>query len=351
MNRMIREVAIVRKALILAAVAAALSIVFALSGTAAAWFSRNISLPLSAVVARAASVTDWPVGETLLILVAPAVVVMLAWAAIRRRAPRGASFTLSLVFLMYAVLWVPQCFVPAKETESYETWRLIKLSRVLAAQAEELRNDAYAAPDASQTEILAAARDAVAALEISDRPLYAPKLSRFPQVLQALKIGGLYAPWTGEAIVSPKEPIFTLPFLATHELAHAAGIAREDEANFAAYQACMAGDARFQYAGTIYALRYSMDALRAIDMTKWFEVRKDFDEGVRYDFTRIDDLGDAASGTAAFADRAAEAFLQLSGQPAGLASYTGMVNFLLSDVSLVDNPQTLQREDAIQNIN
>ena len=347
---MIREVAIVRKALFLAAVATALSIVFALSGTVAAWFSRNIALPLSAVIARVTSVTDWPVGETLLILVALVVIVMLAWAAIRRRAPREAAFALSLVFLMYAVLWVPQCFVPAKETENYEIWRLMKLARVLASQAEELRNDAYAAPDASKTEILAAARDSVSALQISDRPLYAPKLSRFPKILHTLKIGGLYVPWTGEAIVSPNEPIFTMPFLATHELAHAAGIAREDEANFAAYQACMTGDARFQYAGTIYALRYSMDALRAIDMTKWFEIRKEFDEGVRYDFSRIDDLGDAASGTAAFADRAAEVFLRMSGQPAGLASYTGMVNFLLSDVSLVDNPQTLQREDAIQYI-
>lgn len=350
MNRMIREVAIVRKALYLAAVAAALSIVFALSGSAAAWFSRNISLPLSSVIARATSITDWPVGEVLLIFAVPAVIALIGWAAIRRRAPREVAFALSLVFLMYAVLWVPQCFAPAKETENYETWRLVNLTEVLATRAEELRGDAYAAPDASKAEILAAARDAVAALEISERPMYAPKLSRFPKVLQALKIGGLYAPWTGEAIISPKEPLFTLPFLATHELAHAAGIAREDEANFAAYRACMTGDARFQYAGTIYALRYAMDALRAVDMSKWLEIRMALDEGVRYDFTRIDDPGDA-SGTAAFADRAAEAFLQLSGQRAGLASYAGMVNFLLSDVSLVDDPQTLQREEAVQYIN
>lgn len=348
---MIREVAIVRKALSVAAIAAALSIVFALSGTAAAWFSRNVSLPLSGVIARVTSMTDWPVGETILLFAMPAVIALIGWAVMRRRAPREAAFALSIIFLMYAVLWVPQCFVPAKETESYEASRLVNLAEALAAQAEELRDDAYAAPEASKTEIFAAARNAVDALQLSDRPLYAPKISRFPKVLQALKIGGLYAPWTGEAIISPKEPLFTLPFLAAHELAHAAGIAREDEANFAAYRACMTGDARFQYAGTIYALRYAMDALREVDAIKWLEIRKSFDEGVRYDFIRIDDLADDTPRSAAFADRAAEAFLQLSGQKAGLASYAGMVNFLLSDVSLVDDSQTLQREEAVQHVN
>jgi hypothetical protein len=112
----------------------------------------------------------------------------------------------------------------------------------------------------------------------------------------------------------------------------------------------MNGDARFQYAGTIYALRYAMDALRGIDLDKWFEIRSEFSEDVRYDFTRIDDVGETSTGLGAFSDRAAEAFLRISGQPAGLSSYTGVVNFLLSDVSLVEDSQTLQSEDAVQYI-
>jgi hypothetical protein len=332
------------------AAALVLTLVFTLFSALSAWFSLHISLPLAGLIARVTSLIPWPVGEVAIIVGAPVLLLLLIWAAIRRRPPRGAALALSLVFLVYAVLWVPLCHVPAKAAPPYETWRLIKLAQTLGQQADTLRAGAVQSEADSPEVVLQDARDAVAALGLTNQPLSAPKFSQFPQILRALKIAGLYAPWTGEAIVSPNEPDFTLPFLATHELAHAAGIAREDEANFAAYRACMTGSARFQYAGTIYALRYAMDALRGINMDKWFEIRRTFSDGVRDDFTRIDDIGDAASGFSAFTDRAAEAFLQLSGQPAGLSSYTGVVNYLLSDVSIVDNPQTLQREDTVQYI-
>lgn len=343
------EVAIMRKALWTAASALALSLVFTLSSSLSEWFSGHISLPLAGVVAKAASLVRWPVGELMIVAGAPLIALLLLWSAIRRRPPRGAALTLSVVFLLYTVLWVPLCHIPAKAVEPYESWRLIKLARLMGEQANALR------PEAMQTEgtpesVLLQARDLIAGLNLTGQTLPPPKFSRFPQILRALKIAGLYAPWTGETIVSPNEPDFTLPFLAAHELAHAAGVAREDEANYAAFRACMAGDARFQYAGAIYALRYSMDALRSRNLDKWFEIRDELSDEVRSDFTRIDDLGDASGGLASFSDRAAEAFLQLSGQPAGLSSYTGVVNFLLSDVSLVDDPQTLQSEDAVQYI-
>jgi hypothetical protein len=339
-----------RKALWTAAFALALSVAFAASDAFSTWFSGHISLPLASVIARASALVHWPVGEVLLVFGALVLVVLFLLSAILRKPPRAAALALSIVFLVYAVLWVPLCFVPARKTEPYEAWRLMKLSRTLGAQADTLRHDVEKVEEASPQEVLTMARDAVASLKLSDQPLYAPKFSQYPQIFKALKIAGLYAPWTGETIISPYEPLFTLPFLATHELAHASGVAREDEANYIAYRACMTGDARFQYAGTIYALRYAMDALRGVDLDKWFEIRAEFSDGVREDFWRIDDLGEPSTGLAAFSDRAAEAFLRLSGQPAGLSSYTGMVNFLLSDVSLVDDAQTLQREDAVQYI-
>ena len=342
------EVTFMRKALYLAASALVLSLVFTLSNGLSLWFSRNISLPLAGAISSAASLVNWPVGELLLVAGAPLLVLALLWSVIRRKPPRGAALALSVVFFSYTVLWVPLCHVPAKAVEPYESWRLIKLARMMGEQADALRDDAMR--EGTSESILDEARDLIAAQNLSSHPLSSPKFSRFPQILRTLKIAGVYAPWTGETIVSPDEPDFTLPFLAAHELAHAAGVAREDEANYAAFKACMAGDARFRYAATIYALRYSMDALRGRDLDMWFEIRGELSDDVRYDFTRIEDLGDAAGGFASFTDRAAEAFLQLSGQPAGLSSYTGVVNFLLNDVSLVDDPQTLQREDAVQYI-
>ncbi len=339
-----------RKALWTLAAALGLSLVFTLSSGFSAWFADRISMPLTGLIARGTALIRWPIGEVLMVVGAPLILPLLLWSLIRRKPPKGVALALSVVLLIYAVLWVPLCHVPGKALEAYETWRLMKLTRTLAQQADDLREEAAPEKEGSAETTLLQARDAVLSLGLTDQPLSKPKFSKFPQILRTLKIAGLYAPWTGEAIVSPDEPGFTLPFLATHELAHAAGIAREDEANYAAYLACMKGDARFQYAGTLYALRYAMDALRGINLNKWFEIRREFTGGVRDDFTRIDDLGDAASGFSAFADRTAEAFLRLSGQPAGLSSYTGMVNFLLSDVAIVENPKTLQREDAIQYI-
>ena len=343
------EVAIMRKALWTTVSALVLTLVFTLSGKISEWFSGNISLPLAGAISKAASLVDWPVGEVLIVAGAPLIALLLIWSAIRRRPPRGAALALSVVFLLYTIMWVPLCHIPAKAVEPYESWRLIKLARLMGQQAEALRADAMRS-EATPESVLHQARELISELNLTNQTLSTPKFSRFPQILSTLKIAGLYAPWTGETIVSPNEPDFTLPFLAAHELAHAAGVAREDEANYAAFQACMAGDERFQYAATIYGLRYSMDALRGINLDKWFEIRGELSEGVLSDFTRIDDVGDAVDGFAAFTDRAAEAFLHLSGQPAGLSSYTGVVNFLLSDVSLVDNPQTLQSEDAIQYI-
>lgn len=343
------EVAIMRKSLWTAASALVLSLVFTLSDGLSSWFSQRVSLPLAGVIAKAASLVHFPVGEVLIVVGAPLVVLLLMWAAVRRKPPRGAALALSVAFFLYVILWVPLCHVPAKAVEPFESWRLIKLARLMGQQADALRADALKVEETPE-DALHQARELIADLNLSNQSLSTPKFSHFPQILRTLKIAGLYAPWTGEAIVSPNEPDFTLPFLAAHELAHAAGIAREDEANYAAYKACIAGDARFQYAASIYALRYSMDALRGIDLDEWFEIRGELSEGVRDDFGRIDDMGDAAGGFAAFTDRAAEAFLQLSGQPAGLSSYTGVVNFLLADVSIIDNPQTLQREDAVQYI-
>jgi len=334
-----------RKALALTVSALALTLVFTLSSAFSTWFAGHIALPAAHLISGALSFTNWPVAELIFVAGAPAALFFLLRALIRRRAPRGTALALSAVLLLYAILWVPMTRVPARESKPYETWRLMKLCQVLGDQAAELRGETV-----SPGAVPEGAREAVSSLGLTGRALRAPKFSRFPQLLKALKIAGLYSPWTGEAILSPLEPSFALPFLASHELAHAAGVAREDEANFVAYQACMAGDRSFQYSGTIYALRYAMDALRAIDLDKWFEIRRGFSDGVREDFTRIDDLGGAAGGLAALSDRAAEAFLHLSGQPAGLLSYTGVVNFLLDGVALVEEAQTLQRQEAVQYI-
>lgn len=49
---------------------------------------------------------------------------------------------------------------------------------------------------------------------------------------------GYYNPFTGEGQVNTTVPRFLEPFVATHEIAHQLGYARENEANFVGYLAC-----------------------------------------------------------------------------------------------------------------
>jgi hypothetical protein len=183
-----------RKALWTTAAALALSLALTLSSALSVWFSGSISLPLAALISRATALVRWPVGEVLLVVGAPALILLLLWSAIRRKPPRGAALALSVVFLVYAVLWVPLCHVPAKEAEPYETWRLIKLSQTLGAQAETLRENADQTEEESSGQVLAEARNAVASLKLTNFPLSVPKFSQFPEILRTLRIAGVYAP-------------------------------------------------------------------------------------------------------------------------------------------------------------
>ena len=86
-------------------------------------------------------------------------------------------------------------------------------------------------------------------------------------------ITGFYFPFTNEANINMAEPDSFLPFTTAHEMAHQRGFAKEDEANFIAYIACINHpDVNFKYSGTLSALSYSFNALRKNDSQKFKEL-------------------------------------------------------------------------------
>lgn len=79
-------------------------------------------------------------------------------------------------------------------------------------------------------------------------------------------ITGVYTYFTGEANIDAAFPDFTLPYTAAHEFAHQRGIAREDEANFAAYLVCInSEDVYIRYSGYMNMLQYLLNALYSAD--------------------------------------------------------------------------------------
>src|SRR5207249_4127597 len=80
-----------------------------------------------------------------------------------------------------------------------------------------------------------------------------------------LGISGIFCPFTGEPNVNTTLPEPDVPFAACHELAHAHGFAREDEANYVGYVACIRHpDPDFRYSGLLAASLYAMNALARV---------------------------------------------------------------------------------------
>ena len=89
-----------------------------------------------------------------------------------------------------------------------------------------------------------------------------PKAVALSVPMSYLGITGIYFPFTGEANVNVNIPAYEIPVTMAHEMAHAKGVARENEANVAAYVLCItAEDPYLQYSGLMNAAAVMLNSL------------------------------------------------------------------------------------------
>lgn len=156
-------------------------------------------------------------------------------------------------------------------------------------------------------------------------PVLKPVL--FPAMITKIGLEGYYCPISAEANVNMALPPVSLPFVSSHEIAHQMGIAREDEANLAAYLACLnSTDLNFRYAGLYAVLRNvlfevrliapeELKALRALINTKTladYETEREF--WLQYN-----------TELSAYMGTALDQFLKINNQTKGIASYQDIV--------------------------
>jgi hypothetical protein len=146
-------------------------------------------------------------------------------------------------------------------------------------------------------------------------------------------ITGIYMPYTGEPNINTNIRDFMLPCTTTHEMAHQRGFAREDEANYLAYVACVSHpDADFKYSGVMLALINSMNALADADYEGFRQLYGKYSEGIKRDLQdnrefwkryegRIEKISDTVNDT----------YLKSNGQNDGVKSYGRMVDLLLAE--------------------
>jgi len=158
------------------------------------------------------------------------------------------------------------------------------------------------------------------------------KASLFSGLFNYLGTSGYYNPLTAEAQINKQIPVFDRPFVACHEMAHQTGFAREDEANFAGYLACVTSkDDLLKYSAYYAGMLEFMHYLRHRDSTAHHSLRLRISPLVMQDvktdsayWAKYDGAAQVLSGK--FFDR----FLKANNQPHGLKTYNRMIRLTMA---------------------
>lgn len=159
-----------------------------------------------------------------------------------------------------------------------------------------------------------------------------PKPVLLSRLMSYSNIIGIYSCLSGEANIDIDIPIAGIASTTLHEMAHQRGFAREDEANYISFIACMAHpDVDFKYSGSVMALQYSMGALYSENPDRYFAVAKNYSPGYQRDLQSERVYWKQFEGlTKEVADKMNDTYLKLNGQTDGVKSYGRMVDLLLA---------------------
>lgn len=118
------------------------------------------------------------------------------------------------------------------------------------------------------------------------------------QPMAYTQITGVYTFFTGEANVNTVYPDFSTVYTAAHEMAHARGIARENEANFVAFLACVESDDPFiRYSGYVGLLQYVGAAAYRADPSAYSALWSSYGDATVADFRAYNETYDKYDGS------------------------------------------------------
>jgi hypothetical protein len=165
-------------------------------------------------------------------------------------------------------------------------------------------------------------------------------------------ITGIHMALTGEAAVNPQTPVMALPFTMCHEMAHRMCIATENDANFAAFMACLANESpQFQYSAYYMAYRYCYSALYAAGTAETAAAAARINLGVntylRYDLKTYDRFFSSRRNETVsnVSDMVNDTYIKVSGDENGTDSY-GQVSIYLVNWYLEEMVLPFEDEDS-----
>lgn len=143
---------------------------------------------------------------------------------------------------------------------------------------------------------------------------------------------GYLNPFSLEAQVNQKIPLYRLPLVASHEVGHQLGYASERDTNFIGYLAALKHpDPYFKYAATSLALSYCLRDLNREDPLAYRDLLGEIRPGVLKNYQASNDFWKAYENPLSpYFERIFNSFLKMNQQTAGVQSYGQIVQLLLA---------------------
>ncbi len=143
---------------------------------------------------------------------------------------------------------------------------------------------------------------------------------------------GYYNPFTGEGQVNTTIPVFLRPFVATHEIAHQLGYAKESEANFVGFLVCReASEPLFRYSAYLDMYMYAHAILFQMDSARAHEVKLQRTSQVQSDIQALKVFYQQyQTPLEELVMQGYDYFLQANEQPQGKQSYSQVLRWLMA---------------------
>lgn len=158
------------------------------------------------------------------------------------------------------------------------------------------------------------------------------KSSLISTPLSYMGFGGYLNPFTNEAQVNDKLPLYNFATTTCHEMSHQIGYASESEANFIGYMASIHNkDIYYKYSGYTFAVKYCMRNIAKLDERQAEKMLLLINPGIRKNFKESEAFNDKYSS---FIEVIFEVFydnfLKANKQEDGLEGYSKFVGLLVN---------------------
>ena len=239
-----------------------------------------------------------------------------------------------VIYALFLILWGGN-YSRAPLTKSWNIWysnwdtgRLVRLNKFLIQKMNETEKDVIVYPDLktlnNQTNIYYHQQFGFTLPHLKVKP------TSLGYLLNYIGIHGYYNPLSGESQFNRFIPQFMHPFVITHEMAHQAGIAREDDANLLAYIIGVRSPvAAYRYSAYFNLFLYAYSDLQARDKDLAATLLLSLNQKSRRDMQTLTVMYKKyKSAFRGFSNSIYDEYLRLHGQSKGLEAYNFVTHWV-----------------------